>query len=107
MTDADLDLAGVQLGVHRALGPLGDIAADQDDVLGSQGLGLLQGFVTAFRGENGLCLAVTITKIGEQLPSMVPIGIDPATESDLLTDMIRTKFAASMSSQQSGNPFNR
>ncbi len=105
--DPDLDLAGLQLGIHRALGPPGNVAADQDHVFGPQGLGLLQGFVAAFRGENGLRLAVAIAKIDEQLSAMVPIGIDPAAEGDLLTDMIRAKFAASMSPQQSGNPFNR
>ena len=33
---------------------------------------------------------------------MVAIGVDPAAEGDLLADMIRAKFAASMSPQQSG-----
>ncbi len=107
VTDADLDLAGLQLGVHGALRPPGNVAADQDHVLRAEGLRLLQGFVTAFRGENGLRLSIAIAKIGEQLPAMVPIGIDPAAEGDLLTDMFRAKFAASMSPQQSGNPFNR
>ena len=107
VADPKLDLAGLQLRIHRALGPPGDLAADQDHVLRPQGLGLLQGFVAAFRGENDLRLSVAIAKIGEQLPPMVPIGIDPAAEGDLLTDMIRAKFAASMSPQQSGNPFNR
>ncbi len=107
MTDPKLDLAGLQLGIHGALGPPGNLAADQDYVLRAQGLGLLQGFVAAFRREDGLCLSVTIAKIDEQLPAVVPIGIDPAAEGDLLTDVVRTKFAASMSPQQSGNPFNR
>ncbi len=65
VADPDLDLAGLQLGIHGSLRPPGDVAADQDHVFRPQGLGLLQGFVTAFRGENDLRLPVTIAKIGE------------------------------------------
>ena len=49
MTDPKLDLAGLQLRIRRALRPPGDVAADQDHVLGAQGLGLFQGFVATFR----------------------------------------------------------
>jgi hypothetical protein len=104
---ADFDLAGFQLRVDGALRPPGDLAANQDHVFRPQGLGLLQSIISAFRGENGLCFSVTIAQINEQLPAMVPVGIDPAAQGDLLADMIRAKFAASMSPQQSGNPFNR
>ena len=60
----------------------------------------LQGFVAAFRGENDLRLAVAVAKIDEQHAAMVAIGIDPAAQGDLLADVFRAQFAASMSPQQ-------
>ena len=73
---------------------------DQDHELRPQRLGRLQRFVAAFRGEDDLGLAVAVAKIDEQHAAVVAIGIDPAAQRDLLADMFRTKFAASMSPQQ-------
>jgi hypothetical protein len=59
---------------------------------------LLQSFIAAFWRENNLGFAITIAKIDEQHASLVAVGIDPAAQGDLLTDIFRTQFAASMSS---------
>ena len=97
---AEFDLARVELGVDGSLGPPGDLAAHQHDVLRPQRFGRLQGLVAAFRGENHLGLAVAVAEIDEQHAAMVAVRVDPAAKGHLLPDVVQTQFAAGMSPQQ-------
>ena len=100
----DFDRAGAQLRIHGSLGPRGHAPADQHDELGPQRPGRLDQRRARLRGENHLGLAVAIAQIDEQHAAMVAIGIDPAAEGHLFSDVLQTKFAASMSPQQDSIP---
>ena len=105
--DAELDLAGRQLRIRHAGGPLGDSPRDLNHVLRAQRLALLDdGRRRIGRIEHHLRHAVPVAQIDEQPAAMIAVGIDPAAKRYFLADMFTAQVAAGVGSQHE-NPLNR
>ena len=103
LLNADLYLSRGQVRILGVLRTLGDFARHEDDVFASESpAGFEDGFVT-IAGEDDLCLAVPITEIDEERAAEIAIGVDPTAQDHFLTDMLCTKFTASMRSKQCRN----
>ena len=107
MLGPQFDLAGGEFRVDGSLGPRRDLAPHQHDELRSQRFCGLQGFVAAFRGKHHLGLAIAVADVDKQHAAMVAVGIDPAAQGHLLSDVVQTQFAARMSPQQVSIPTNK
>ena len=82
LLDADLDAAGLELGVLLAVQPRGDRSLDADDELVAQltaaGLELL----ARVGLEDDLGDSVAVAQVDEDQPAEVAIGVDPAIQDD-------------------------
>ncbi len=106
LSDTDLNIARVVLGVGHAGGAWRHVARDLNDVLGPQRLALFDQLGRRIgRIEHHLSNAVTIAKVDKQSTAVIAIAIDPATQGDLLASVGGAKFAASMGSQHGWVPF--
>ncbi len=92
--DAQLDLAGRQLGVDGLGRPVDDPAGDGDDALRPRRLD--GGQERARDVDHALRDSVMVAQIEEQQVPMVTLAMDPARQADGLSDMAAAQRAAGM-----------
>ncbi len=76
----DLDLAGRQLGVDGAGGPVADLAVDADHPLRADLLGRLEGGAVGVGDDLGQ--AVVVAQVDEQHAAVVAHAVHPAGQTD-------------------------
>ena len=93
----DLDEAGVDLLVLRALGADADLAGDADDTLAMKPRGGLEqvGRKVA-RIKHRLCSAFAVSDIDKEDSAQVSVGMYPAVEGDDLSNVFLAYFVAVM-----------
>jgi hypothetical protein len=78
--DADLDLAGRQVGVHDAGVAGHDLAVDLDHALGAQALD--RGEARGLGVQHQLGQAVMVAQVDEDQAAVVALAVDPARQAD-------------------------
>ena len=92
--DADLDLAGGELGVDGLGVTAAHDSLDQDGPLGTDDLGRVEGGATGVLGvEGALRHAGAVAQVDEDEPAVVATTPHPAGERDLLADVLAAELA--------------
>ncbi len=90
--DAQLDLAGRQVGVHDRGLTGHDLAVDADDALGAQAFDGLE--ARRLRVQHQLGQAVVVAQVDEQQAAVVALAVDPARQADIRARIGQTEGAA-------------
>ena len=97
--DRDLDLAGRELGVRRALRPMPDGALDLHDPFVARRFGSLVRFLALFGARHHLGDAVAVAQVEEREVPVVPAPMHPSRERHALADMLGAQLATGMTSE--------
>ena len=93
MRDGDLDRAGCELRVLRAVGPAPHASAHPHDELAAQGFGNFERCGVS-RIERDLGETVAVAQIDEDQPAVVPAPVNPAGKLDVTVDVVRAVIEA-------------
>ena len=97
---ADLDAAGLELGIVLAGQPRSDDPLDADHVLVAQLAAAGLKLVAGLRLENDLSQAVAVAQVDEQQAAEIAPGVHPAVQDHVLTDLLGRQIAAGVRSFQ-------
>ena len=100
LAGADLDPAGLELGVLLAVQPRSDVPLMPTTYSLRSSRARACSSAPASGSKTTWVMPIAVAQVDEEQAAEVAPGVDPAVEHDVLPDMLGRQFAASMSSFQ-------